>query len=138
MRISDWSSDVCSSDPRQLSGLYRMSRIGFVTPLRDGMNLVAKEYVAAQDPNDPGVLVLSRFAGSGKQMQAALIVNPYDTEGVAERLQTARHMSVEERRERYRELMQGLVESNVERRSEARRVGKEGVSTCRSRGSPYH
>src|SRR3546814_15302975 len=66
---------------RQLSGLYRMSRIGFVTPLRDGMNLVAKEYVAAQDPNDPGVLVLSRFAGSGKQMQAALIVNPYDTEG---------------------------------------------------------
>src|SRR3546814_690465 len=95
---------------RQLSGLYRMSRIGFVTPLRDGMNLVAKEYVAAQDPNDPGVLVLSRFAGSGKQMQAALIVNPYDTEGVAERLQTARHMSVEERRERYRELMQGLVE----------------------------
>src|SRR3546814_866884 len=103
---------------RQLSGLYRMSRIGFVTPLRDGMNLVAKEYVAAQDPNDPGVLVLSRFAGSGKQMQAALIVNPYDTEGVAERLQTARHMSVEERRERYRELMQGLVESNVERWSD--------------------
>src|SRR3546814_8831117 len=82
------------------------------------MNRVAKEYVAAQDPNDPGVLVLSRFASSGKQMQAALIVNPYETEGVAERLQTARHMSVEERRERYRELMQGLVESTVARWSE--------------------
>lgn len=103
---------------RQLAGLYRMSRIGFVTPLRDGMNLVAKEYIAAQDPGDPGVLVLSRFAGSGKQMQAALIVNPYDTAGVAETLQTARHMSIEERRERYNELMRGLVENNVERWSD--------------------
>src|SRR3546814_19249875 len=54
---------------RQLSGLYRMSRIGFVTPLRDGMNLVAKAYVAAPDPNDPGVMALSRFAGSVKKMQ---------------------------------------------------------------------
>src|SRR3546814_11177613 len=75
---------------------YRAAKIGLVTPLRDVMNLVAKEYVAAQDPEDPGVLILSRFAGSGKQMQAALIVNHYDTEGVAARLQTARHMSVEE------------------------------------------
>ncbi|MGH8446198.1 MAG: alpha,alpha-trehalose-phosphate synthase (UDP-forming) [Solimonas sp.] len=98
---------------RQLAGLYRMSRIGLVTPLRDGMNLVAKEYVAAQDPEDPGVLVLSRFAGSARQMGAALIVNPYDTVGVAEALQTARHMPLEERRERYAELRRGLDDYDV-------------------------
>ncbi|MFT4046873.1 MAG: alpha,alpha-trehalose-phosphate synthase (UDP-forming) [Solimonas sp.] len=98
---------------RQLAGLYRMSRIGFVTPLRDGMNLVAKEYVAAQDPADPGVLVLSRFAGSAKQMEAALIVNPHDVVGVAEALQKARHMSLEERRERYASLRGGLDEYDV-------------------------
>src|SRR3546814_19250850 len=92
---------------RQLSGLYRMSRIGFVTPLRDGMNLVAKEYVAAQDPNDPGVLVLSRFAGSGNKMNVALNVNPYHTEGVAEGIQTAQQRSVEEGRDRDRGLKQG-------------------------------
>ncbi|WP_028008171.1 alpha,alpha-trehalose-phosphate synthase (UDP-forming) [Solimonas flava] len=100
---------------RQLAGLYRMSHIGFVTPLRDGMNLVAKEYVAAQDPVDPGVLVLSRFAGCARQMTAALIVNPYDVAGVAEALQTARHMAVEERRERHAELMRGLIENDVSR-----------------------
>jgi len=98
---------------RQLAGIYRMSRIGLVTPLRDGMNLVAKEYVAAQDPADPGVLVLSRFAGSSWQMPAALIVNPYDIVGVAEALQTARHMSLEERRARHAELMRGLLENDV-------------------------
>src|SRR3546814_15488819 len=73
MRISDWSSDVCSSDL-----LFRASRVGLVTPLRDGMNLVAKEFVAAQDPADPGVLVLSRFAGAAEGMKEALIVNPHD------------------------------------------------------------
>ena len=98
---------------RQLAGLYRMSRIGLVTPLRDGMNLVAKEYVAAQDPNDPGVLVLSRFAGAARQMPAALIVNPYDAAGVADTLQRARHMDLGERRERHQELMQGLRENDV-------------------------
>ncbi len=100
---------------RQLAGLYRMSRIGLVTPLRDGMNLVAKEYVAAQNPADPGVLVLSRFAGSARQMTAALIVNPYDAICVAEALQKARHMPLEERRERHAELMKGLLENDVAR-----------------------
>ena len=66
-----------------LAGLYRASRVGLVTPLRDGMNLVAKEYVAAQDPDDPGVLVLSRFAGAAHECKEALLVNPYDTEAVA-------------------------------------------------------
>ncbi len=66
-----------------LAGLYRFARVGLVTPLRDGMNLVAKEFIAAQDPEDPGVLVLSRFAGAARECGAALLVNPYDSEGVA-------------------------------------------------------
>ena len=60
-----------------LSGLYRSAKVGLVTPLRDGMNLVCKEYVAAQDPEDPGVLILSRFAGAAAEFGAALLfVNP--------------------------------------------------------------
>jgi trehalose-6-phosphate synthase len=66
-----------------LAGLYRMSRIGLVTPLRDGMNLVAKEYVAAQAPDNPGVLVLSQFAGAAQELKSALIVNSYDIEATA-------------------------------------------------------
>ena len=66
---------------RSLLGFYRSSRIGLVTPLRDGMNLVAKEYVAAQDPENPGILVLSRFAGAAAELDAALIVNPYGCGG---------------------------------------------------------
>ena len=69
---------------KRLPGLYRASRVGLVTPLRDGMNLVAKEFVAAQDPADPGMLVLSRFAGAAEQLKEALLVNPYDTQGTAE------------------------------------------------------
>jgi trehalose 6-phosphate synthase len=98
---------------RQLAGIYRASRVGLVTPLRDGMNLVAKEYVAAQDPTNPGVLVLSRFAGAAKQMDAALIVNPYDIAAVADAMQTARCMPLEERRERHTTLMSGLLEYDI-------------------------
>ena len=61
-----------------LAGLYRSARVGLVTPLRDGMNLVAKEYIAAQDPENPGVLILSRFAGAAAECVGALLVNPYD------------------------------------------------------------
>jgi trehalose 6-phosphate synthase len=98
---------------RALAGLYRASKIGLVTPLRDGMNLIAKEYVAAQDPADPGVLVLSRFAGAAKQMPAALIVNPYDTVDVAQAMQTARYMGLEERCKRHAELMSGLMREDI-------------------------
>jgi len=66
-----------------LAGLYRAARVGLVTPLRDGMNLVAKEYVASQNPDDPGVLILSRFAGAAQECKAALLVNPYDPDSVA-------------------------------------------------------
>ena len=98
---------------RTLAGLYRSSRVGLVTPFRDGMNLVAKEYVAAQDGADPGVLVLSRFCGAARQMLGALIVNPYDTLEVAESLQKGLGMSLEERRERWSEMMTGLRQEDV-------------------------
>ncbi|HIJ43914.1 MAG TPA: trehalose-6-phosphate synthase, partial [Rhodospirillaceae bacterium] len=89
-----------------LIGLYRASRIGLVTPLRDGMNLVAKEYVAAQNHHDPGVLVLSRFAGAARELDAALIVNPYDFDAVADAIASGLEMSLEERRERWTAMME--------------------------------
>ena len=96
-----------------LAGFHRISRVGLVTPLRDGMNLVAKEYVAAQAPEDPGVLVLSRFAGAARELDSALIVNPYDTEGVAAALQRALTMPLEERRERWRAMFQRLRQQDI-------------------------
>ena len=98
---------------RTLTGFFRMSVIGLVTPLRDGMNLVAKEYVASQNPTDPGVLVLSRFAGAAQEMDAALIVNPHDIDGVATALQTALEMTLEERRERWSTLIKTLRENDA-------------------------
>ena len=98
---------------RALAGLFRIARIGFVTPLRDGMNLVAKEYVAAQSPDDPGVLVLSRFAGAAQQAEGALVVNPYDVQGVADALQTALNMSLTERKARWTTLIEGVRRDDV-------------------------
>jgi trehalose 6-phosphate synthase len=89
----------------RLPGLFRASRVALVTPLRDGMNLVAKEFVTAQDPADPGVLVLSRFAGAAEQLREALLVNPYDIEGTAAAIRLALQMPLEERRARYQALM---------------------------------
>ena len=90
---------------REVGAAYmRAARVGLVTPLRDGMNLVAKEFVAAQDPEDPGVLVLSRFAGAAQQLDAALLVNPHDADMVADSLHTALTMSLAERRSRWQAL----------------------------------
>jgi trehalose 6-phosphate synthase len=97
-----------STPRRMLVDVFRQSRIGFVTPLRDGMNLVAKEYIAAQDPNDPGVLILSRFAGAAEQMKQALIVNPYDVEEMADTIKVALEMGLQERQERHRALLAGI------------------------------
>jgi trehalose 6-phosphate synthase len=97
-----------------LAGLYRMARVGLVTPLRDGMNLVAKEYVAAQVPQDPGVLVLSRFAGAAQELDAALIVNPHDKQGVATAIARGLNMPLEERKERWRAMMDVLEGNSVE------------------------
>jgi trehalose 6-phosphate synthase len=88
-----------------LTGFYRAARIGLVTPLRDGMNLVAKEYVASQDPKDPGVLVLSTFAGAARELDSALLVNPYDLDGVADAIATAMRMRLGERKERWQAMM---------------------------------
>jgi trehalose 6-phosphate synthase len=96
-----------------LAGFYRSARVGLVTPLRDGMNLVAKEYIAAQDPVDPGVLVLSRFAGAAQECTAALLVNPYDPEAVATSIAHALSMPLEERRERYDALFRVISENNL-------------------------
>ena len=96
-----------------LSGFYRASRVGLVTPLRDGMNLVAKEYVAAQNPKDPGVLVLSRFAGAAHELDGALIVNPYDVEGVAEALQKALTMPRTERKERWTSMFERIRDYDI-------------------------
>jgi trehalose 6-phosphate synthase len=91
-----------------LAGLYRGARAALVTPLRDGMNLVAKEYVAAQNPDDPGVLILSRFAGAAYECSAALLVNPYDSEGVAIAIDRALAMPLAERQERQAALFKTL------------------------------
>ena len=88
-----------------LAALFRASQVGLVSPLRDGMNLVAKEYIAAQDDKDPGVLVLSKFAGAAEDLVEALIVNPFDLDDMAENLQRALKMSLAERRRRQRALM---------------------------------
>ncbi|AWK87303.1 alpha,alpha-trehalose-phosphate synthase (UDP-forming) [Azospirillum thermophilum] len=98
---------------RTLAGFYRAANVGFVTPLRDGMNLVAKEYVACQDPDNPGVLVLSQFAGAARELEEALIVNPFDVEGVADALQRALTMPLPERKERHGALMRRLRNHDI-------------------------
>ena len=97
----------------ELAGIYRAGSVGLVTPLRDGMNLVAKEYVAAQNPADPGVLVLSRFAGAALQMREALIVNPFSHEEVAEALKRALTMERAERVRRWETLFHGVATDDV-------------------------
>ncbi len=96
-----------------LMGFFRSARVGLVTPLRDGMNLVAKEYVAAQDPEDPGVLVLSKFAGAAQELKSAVIVNPYDIDAMAEAMQRALTMKRKERQERWRSMMKTLQRNNL-------------------------
>lgn len=98
---------------KRVPGLCRAAAVGLVTPLRDGMNLVAKEYVVAQDPQDPGVLVLSRFAGAAEQLKEALLVNPYDTQGMADSIQQALQMPLAERQARHQKLMARIREHDV-------------------------
>ncbi|WP_312129908.1 alpha,alpha-trehalose-phosphate synthase (UDP-forming) [Diaphorobacter nitroreducens] len=98
---------------KRVPGLCRAARVGLVTPLRDGMNLVAKEYVVAQEPEDPGVLVLSRFAGAAEQLKEALLVNPYDTQGMADAIQTALRMPLSERQWRHERLMERIQRQDV-------------------------
>jgi trehalose 6-phosphate synthase len=97
-----------------LSGLYRTAQVGVVTPLHDGMNLVAKEYVAAQNPADPGVLVLSKFAGAANELDTALLVNPHDIDGMARTIATALYMPLTERRMRWEAMMAKLHAGSIQ------------------------
>ncbi|MBK7251635.1 MAG: trehalose-6-phosphate synthase [Gammaproteobacteria bacterium] len=101
-----------------LMGFLRAAHVALITPVRDGMNLVAKEYVAAQDPDDPGVLVLSSLAGAAHELTGALLANPYDRRGIAEALRAALHMPLAERRERHREMAEVLRRNDIHRWSE--------------------
>jgi trehalose 6-phosphate synthase len=103
------------SFPRNvLMPLYAEAQACLVTPLRDGMNLVAKEYVAAQDPEDPGVLILSEFAGAARELDAALLVNPYDEAGMARAMDRALSMQVEERQERHQAMLKVMRTNSLE------------------------
>src|ERR1700689_4855549 len=97
-----------------LAGLYRTAQVGVVTPLHDGMNLVAKEYVAAQNPADPGVLVLSKFAGAANELDTALLVNPHDIDGMARTIAVALSMPLIERRMRWEAMMAKLRSSTIQ------------------------
>jgi trehalose 6-phosphate synthase len=101
-----------------LSGIYRTADVALVTPLRDGMNIVAKEYVAAQDPENPGVLVLSQFAGAAAELTEALIVNPHESDAVAAALKRALEMPLSERRERHGPMLKHLLVHDIERWAE--------------------
>jgi len=102
-------------DRVQLLGHYRACDIALITPLRDGMNLVAKEYCAAS-VDDSGVLILSEFTGAARQMQkGALIVNPYDIEGTADAIYAAYVMDDQERRKRMRILRSEVKRNDVRR-----------------------
>jgi trehalose 6-phosphate synthase len=96
-----------------LAGFHRQARVGIVTPLRDGMNLVAKEYIAAQDPEDPGVLILSRFAGAAEELDEAIIVNPYDPEEITEAMHQALIMPLDERKERHEKLFEKICQTTA-------------------------
>jgi trehalose 6-phosphate synthase len=96
-----------------LAALFRGSEVGLVTPLRDGMNLVAKEYVAAQNEEDPGVLILSKFAGAAEELEEALIVNPYNIDDMANAMQNALRMPIEERKARHGALLKRIKTHDV-------------------------
>ena len=102
----------------ELFGFFRAAKIGLVTPLRDGMNLVAKEYVAAQDPEDPGVLILSRFAGAAQQLEVedrgAVMVNPYSPDDISHAIRIALDMPIEERKSRYEAMIATIRDDNVQ------------------------
>jgi trehalose 6-phosphate synthase len=113
----DWTPLRYSTRPAPrstLAGLYRIARVGVVTPLRDGMNLVAKEYIAAQRDDDPGVLILSQFAGAAQELTEALIVNPFDPDAIAEAMHQALNMPLGERQARHAKLKAKVFATNAQ------------------------
>ena len=98
----------------ELAGLFRIARVGLVTPLRDGMNLVCKEFVAAQDPADPGALILSEFAGAAEQLTSALLVNPHDVQEMAAAIHQALVMPLDERQRRWQAAMEVVRATDID------------------------
>jgi trehalose 6-phosphate synthase len=136
---TDWAPIryVHRSYPRdELAGVYRAAKVGLVTPLRDGMNLVAKEYVAAQNPRDPGVLILSRFAGAAAQMHEALIVNPFSREEMADALHRALSMKLDERIRRWESLIEGVRSDDITSWRDSFVHALQGARTPGGRVSP--
>ena len=102
--------DIYAKLPQpSLAALFRLGRVGLATPLRDGVNMSAKEYVAAQDPRDPGALILSRFAGAADMLGEAILVDPVDLAGMTRALRTALRMPLDERQDRWRRMIVKLL-----------------------------
>ena len=99
---------------KTLAGIYRTADVALVTPLRDGMNLVAKEFVAAQDAEDPGVLILSRFAGAAAELDGAILVNPHETEAMAVAMRQALEMPLGERKERHARMLARITTHDID------------------------
>ena len=97
----------------ELTELYRAADICVVSSLHDGMNLVAKEFVAAQDPADPGVLILSPLAGAARELTGAIQANPYDAKGLGHAIQAALAMPLAERRERHASMLEIVRSKDV-------------------------
>ena len=97
-----------------LGGVYRIADVALVTPLRDGMNLVAKEFVAAQDPKDPGVLILSQFAGAASELDDALLINPHEPDAFPGAIRRALDMPLEERRERHARMFERISAHDID------------------------
>ncbi len=97
-----------------LAGFYRASDVCLVSPLRDGMNLVSKEYIASQNPDNPGVLLLSRFCGAAEDLKEAVIINPYDIDGTAKAMKKALEMQSRERKDRWLQLMQRISKNSAQ------------------------
>jgi trehalose 6-phosphate synthase len=115
----------------ELAGIYSAARVGLVTPLRDGMNLVAKEFVAAQNPEDPGVLILSRFAGAARQLSEALLVNPNSPEELADAMKRALAMDKPERIRRWSALFENVQREDVTAWRDSFVSALEGIETKR-------
>ena len=138
---ADWTPVryLNKSFPRNLlAGFLRLGRVGLITPTRDGMNLVAKEYVAAQDPVDPGVLVLSRFAGAARELNAALIVNPYDVDEVAAALHRALTMPADQRIARWHSLMEAVMDNTIKTWRESFLQTLEGGGSAGAQHAPLN
>ncbi len=116
-QTSDWKPIVLLTrhhDHHEIQPYYRAADLCMVTSLHDGMNLVAKEFVAARE-DEGGALILSQFTGATRELRDAIIVNPYDTEQLADAIELALEMDPEDRRERMKRMRRIVKEHNVYR-----------------------